>query len=706
MALRTRVIGPISAYAIAVAKGYTGTEEEFALEIANASTNAAAAEAAAETAQGLVESLPGDFETTQENFAPLYADLTFPVQKGQHCIYGGIYYEANTGIASSEAWTEAHWTKTDVGGEISGLNGSLDMMSSASASDVGKALKAKTVTGGKVTEWEFGDSGQTFYTTGTLNLLDGVNWTAGSLGSSDPVPVEYGKKYTASFSAYTNRVIALDENKNELGNASTNTYISQTEVFSVWCKKWVYEIMNQSVKYIRFKQMSQPAAPYFLVEGDINMPYPLDVSTLTASDPDRDNLRKVIFGDEKVGFDDLRADISDGVKKLGYTDKVIESGDVQDYNAETYPLTFDDAGNVVMTDASALRSGTYVMLLKANVNGLYIDKFGYNIDSGAPSGGLAGPPAIVMQTNVGHTGYVLAFRTYGSKIAGISYIYSWNMNGTFTAADSSYSWASEYAIDSVRVKRNSDSFDFIFKDVQGTVTTKHFTFAQMHVTDPDALGIAWIDKKTSAVDNQMVIMGMKVSAPASITGGGTVTSPMNGAKYDAWGDSYTQGTGTYANMIAEQTGATLTNYGVSGNTVAQMYARMQAATVEGEYVSVLCGVNDYLTNTVMATFRTAVANVCAFIAASYTSAKALWVLPPQLPDNSANTEGNTLEDYVDAIKEICAANSVPVLDMYHAGNWYGTVAAFQTLYFTDSIHPSTAGHALLAGKVRKALEAL
>lgn len=32
-------------------------------------------------------------------------------------------------------------------------------MRTATASDVGKALKAKTVTGGKVTEWEFGDVG-------------------------------------------------------------------------------------------------------------------------------------------------------------------------------------------------------------------------------------------------------------------------------------------------------------------------------------------------------------------------------------------------------------------------------------------------------------------------------------------------------------------------------------------------------------------
>ncbi len=36
MATQTRVIGPISAYAIAVQEGYTGSKSEWAAEIGNA----------------------------------------------------------------------------------------------------------------------------------------------------------------------------------------------------------------------------------------------------------------------------------------------------------------------------------------------------------------------------------------------------------------------------------------------------------------------------------------------------------------------------------------------------------------------------------------------------------------------------------------------------------------------------------------------
>lgn len=48
-----------------------------------------------------------------------------------------------------------------VGDEITSVKADLSVMTTAMAEDVGKALKAKTVTDGKVTEWEFGDTGGT-----------------------------------------------------------------------------------------------------------------------------------------------------------------------------------------------------------------------------------------------------------------------------------------------------------------------------------------------------------------------------------------------------------------------------------------------------------------------------------------------------------------------------------------------------------------
>ena len=60
MAIVTKKIGPISAYAIAKEEGYTGTKEQFATEIGNASVNAQAAAASATEAEGYATSRSED----------------------------------------------------------------------------------------------------------------------------------------------------------------------------------------------------------------------------------------------------------------------------------------------------------------------------------------------------------------------------------------------------------------------------------------------------------------------------------------------------------------------------------------------------------------------------------------------------------------------------------------------------------------------
>lgn len=62
MAQKSRLIGPISAYAIAVAKGYQGTESEFAEQVAKC-------EAAAEKCEELTASLPDDFTEVLDEIA-------------------------------------------------------------------------------------------------------------------------------------------------------------------------------------------------------------------------------------------------------------------------------------------------------------------------------------------------------------------------------------------------------------------------------------------------------------------------------------------------------------------------------------------------------------------------------------------------------------------------------------------------------------
>ena len=83
------------------------------MEEATADANAAAT--AADTAASNVAGA----------IATPYANLTFPVSNGTYCSYNGSMYVANTDIATSEAWTAAHWTNTNSGKEISENVGAL-----------------------------------------------------------------------------------------------------------------------------------------------------------------------------------------------------------------------------------------------------------------------------------------------------------------------------------------------------------------------------------------------------------------------------------------------------------------------------------------------------------------------------------------------------------------------------------------------------
>lgn len=101
--------GIVTAYGAAVRGGYTGTYEQFCAQQANYAASAAAVEQAKEDVEELIESIPEDYSTLSD--------------------------------------------------DVEDLKDGLNAMSTATASDVGKALKAKTVSVGKVTEWEFGEAG-------------------------------------------------------------------------------------------------------------------------------------------------------------------------------------------------------------------------------------------------------------------------------------------------------------------------------------------------------------------------------------------------------------------------------------------------------------------------------------------------------------------------------------------------------------------
>lgn len=112
MAMRTKVIGPISAYAIAVANGYTGTEAEFAEQIANAATNAQTAQAAADHCDDVLESIPQDYSALSGEVD----DLKSATSDIENVVYirGNQYDWENMGNTTyPEGWMQGYYKQSD-----------------------------------------------------------------------------------------------------------------------------------------------------------------------------------------------------------------------------------------------------------------------------------------------------------------------------------------------------------------------------------------------------------------------------------------------------------------------------------------------------------------------------------------------------------------------------------------------------------------
>lgn len=148
MAVIEKNLGPVSAYAVAVANGYEGTEEQWAAEIAAASQNAQAAAgsateaagSAAAAAQSVIEANAAKTAAQQaaESASAAYGtDLlaaTFsadaPYVSGQYVIYNGGLY-VFTADHPAGAWIGTDARRVQVGGELTDLKSAITQITDA-----------------------------------------------------------------------------------------------------------------------------------------------------------------------------------------------------------------------------------------------------------------------------------------------------------------------------------------------------------------------------------------------------------------------------------------------------------------------------------------------------------------------------------------------------------------------------------------------
>lgn len=213
------------------------------------------------------------------------------------------------------------------------------------------------------------------------------------------------------------------------------------------------------------------------------------------------------------------------------------------------------------------------------------------------------------------------------------------------------------------------------------------------------------------------------------------TMPYANKKITFLGDSVTSGGTTsngkqafsYVDYLKDYLGAEITNKGLSGSVIAegnienqtQSFVSRSNQIQDQDFVTIFGGINDFWFNSPLGSMRDSSDNVETFYGAlkflvenlskKNPNAHFLFVTPLKeckegaphtYEDNNKfvlykNRAGFTEEDYVNAIKEVAAYYSVPVLDLFNSSNMNPYIES-QRQYFADDLHPNQLGAQRLA----------
>lgn len=116
-----------------------------------------AVEQASEAIDDAKDEALDEINQTTGNFAEAFS-ASKAYSAGEYVMQSGHLYRFTSNHAAG-AWTGSDAEAVTVGEELTDVKDGLTAMSTATTSDEGKALKAKTVVNGKVTAWEFGEAG-------------------------------------------------------------------------------------------------------------------------------------------------------------------------------------------------------------------------------------------------------------------------------------------------------------------------------------------------------------------------------------------------------------------------------------------------------------------------------------------------------------------------------------------------------------------
>ena len=218
---------------------------------------------------------------------------------------------------------------------------------------------------------------------------------------------------------------------------------------------------------------------------------------------------------------------------------------------------------------------------------------------------------------------------------------------------------------------------------------------------------------------------------------------LKGKKIIFLGDSITEGIiglseikNNFPNRIADLTGATCLNYGVSGTKIQNMIfqydhearnesfiQRVPRMESDADVIIVFGGTNDWgegdaelgvMSDRDPHTFYGACHTLFTDLINKYPKAEIVVLTPlhrrrENVPeaDGLRHIQNNAiLVDYVNIIREVAEFYALPVLDLWKCGRFQPAVPILKEKYMPDGLHPNDDGHEIIANRIIGLLKSL
>ena len=210
---------------------------------------------------------------------------------------------------------------------------------------------------------------------------------------------------------------------------------------------------------------------------------------------------------------------------------------------------------------------------------------------------------------------------------------------------------------------------------------------------------------------------------------------LKGLKINFLGDSITEGVGTsdwatkpYHAVLAQNTGAICRNYGVGGTRIARQKSvsdpirhdldfipRQKDMDDDADMVVVFGGTNDFghgdasfgtFDDRDIYTFYGALHTLINDLLNHYPHATIVFMTPLHRLVEDAHDNKPCLEEYANAIKQVCKFYGIPVLDLYSTATMQPKVELIKQLYMPDGLHPNDDGAKIIASRLEGFLRSL